>query len=169
MKNAFNMVSRQALLSECSTHFPELLPWASWCYSQHPILWHPLGHLRLEPGVQQGDTLGPLYFSLVLNILVSKIVEIPTEPKGQLVTCQCFACTFQHTPSSDTLITLLVARPTTNPPLVSIWSGCFAQKKTPHHRDSNSAFWAHNLFQIFGFSVNSKEFLSNDPKLGYPS
>ena len=42
MKNAFNMVSRQALLSECSTHFPELLPWASWCYSQSPILWHRL-------------------------------------------------------------------------------------------------------------------------------
>ena len=75
MKNAFNMVSRQALLSECSTHFPELLPWASWCYSQHPILWHPLGRLRSEQGVQQGDPLGPLYFSLVLNILVSKITS----------------------------------------------------------------------------------------------
>ena len=75
MKNAFNMVSRQALLSECSTHFPELLPWASWCYSQHPILWHPLGRLRSEQGVQQGDPLGPLFFSLVLNILVSKITS----------------------------------------------------------------------------------------------
>ena len=75
MKNAFNMVSRQALLSECSTHFPELLPWASWCYSQHPILWHPLGCLRSEQGVQQGDPLGPLFFSLVLNILVSKITS----------------------------------------------------------------------------------------------
>ena len=50
MKNAFNMVSRQALLSECSTHFTELLPWASWCHSLHPILWHPLGHLRSEQG-----------------------------------------------------------------------------------------------------------------------
>ena len=58
MKNAFNMVSRQALLSECSTHFPELLTWASWCYSQHPIPWHPLGRLRSEQGVQQGDPLG---------------------------------------------------------------------------------------------------------------
>ena len=75
MKNAFNMVSGQALLSECSTHFPELLPWASWCYSQHPILWHPLGRLRSEQGVQQGDPLGPLFFSLVLNILVSKITS----------------------------------------------------------------------------------------------
>ena len=75
MKNAFNMVSRQALLSECSTHFPELLPCASWCYSQHPILWHPLGRLHSEQGVQQGDPLGPLFFSLVLNILVSKITS----------------------------------------------------------------------------------------------
>ena len=42
LKNAFNMVSRQAVLNECGKHFPELLPWASWCYSQHPfsgILW----------------------------------------------------------------------------------------------------------------------------------
>ena len=75
MKNAFNMVSCQALFSECSTHFPELLPRASWCYSQHPILWHPLGHLRSEQWVQQGDPLGPLFFSLVLNILVSKITS----------------------------------------------------------------------------------------------
>ena len=29
MKNAFNMVSRGAILSECSKHFPELLPWAT--------------------------------------------------------------------------------------------------------------------------------------------
>ena len=27
MRNAFNLVSRQALLDECSAHSPELLPW----------------------------------------------------------------------------------------------------------------------------------------------
>ena len=35
MCNAFNLVTHQALLNECATCFPELLPWASWCYSQH--------------------------------------------------------------------------------------------------------------------------------------
>ena len=32
MSNAFNRVSRQAVLDECSSFFPELLPWVSWCY-----------------------------------------------------------------------------------------------------------------------------------------
>ena len=73
MKNAFNMVSREVILSECSKQFPELLPWATWCYSQHPILWHLLGSLHSEQGVQQGDPLGPLLFSLVLNKVVSEI------------------------------------------------------------------------------------------------
>ena len=77
MKNAFNLVSRQALLSECAKHFPELYPWAHWCYSQHPYLWHTMGNLTSECGVQQRDPLGPLLFSLVLNILVSEIVLEP--------------------------------------------------------------------------------------------
>ena len=31
-RNAFNVVSRQAFLSECSLHFPELYPWVLSCY-----------------------------------------------------------------------------------------------------------------------------------------
>ena len=72
-RNAFNLVSRQALLDECATFFPELLPWASWCYGPHPLLWHSLGQLSSEAGVQQGDPLGPLFFALVLHKVVSAI------------------------------------------------------------------------------------------------
>eukprot|EP00731_Ephydatia_muelleri_P016621 Em0009g1045a len=73
MQNAFNVVSRQAVLDECSTFFPELIPWASWCYGSHPLLWHPLGQITSESGVQQGDPLGPLLFALVLHKLVASV------------------------------------------------------------------------------------------------
>lgn len=73
MRNAFNLVSRQAVLDECSVHLPELLPWASWCYGQHPILWHTMGTISSEAGVQQGDPLGPLLFCLMLQKVVSAI------------------------------------------------------------------------------------------------
>ncbi|KAL5468738.1 hypothetical protein EMCRGX_G029849 [Ephydatia muelleri] len=55
----------------------ELYPWVLWCYGQHPILWHPMGTLTSECGVQQGDPLGPLLFCLVLNILVKDICSDP--------------------------------------------------------------------------------------------
>ena len=67
LKNALNLVSRQAFLDECALLFPDLLPWAFWCYGVHPVLWHPMGRLSSESGVQQGDRLGPLLFALVLH------------------------------------------------------------------------------------------------------
>ena len=73
MTNAFNLVSRQAVLDECSAFFPEILPWVSWCYGSHPELWHPMGHLSSQSGVQQGDPLGPMLFALVLQKLISTI------------------------------------------------------------------------------------------------
>ena len=42
MSNAFNRVSRQAVLDECSSFFPELLPWVSCCYGSHSLLWHSI-------------------------------------------------------------------------------------------------------------------------------
>ena len=75
--NAFNLVSHQALLSECSTHVRELLPWVSWCYCRHPVLWHTLGNLTSQSGVQQGDPLGPLLVSLVLNVVIKVIATHP--------------------------------------------------------------------------------------------
>ena len=74
MHNAFNLVSRQSVLDVCSVHLPELLPWASWGYGQHPkILWHTMGTISSEAGVQQGVPLGPLLFCLVQQNMVSSI------------------------------------------------------------------------------------------------
>ena len=73
MTNAFNLVSRQAFLDDCAQHFPELLAWTSWCYNQHPLLWHQLGILTSQVEVQQGDPLDPFLFALVLQRIVNVI------------------------------------------------------------------------------------------------
>ena len=73
LKNAFNLVSRQAFLDECAFVFPNLLPRVFWYYGVHPILWHPMGHLSSESRVQQGDPLGHLLFALVLHKVTSAI------------------------------------------------------------------------------------------------
>ena len=67
LRNAFNEVSRKALLEKCATHFPELFWWFFWCYAQHPTLWHSMGTLGSEQGFQQGDPSGTLLFPLVLH------------------------------------------------------------------------------------------------------
>ena len=70
MSNAFNMVSRQTVIDECATFLPELLPWVSWCYGSHSSLWCQVSS---QSGVQQGDPLGPVLFSLAIHKLVTSI------------------------------------------------------------------------------------------------
>jgi hypothetical protein len=73
--NAFNNVSRQVLLEECRKTFPELLPWAHYCYGFTSLLFHQQHKIKSCVGVQQGDPLGPLLFCLVLHVLVRKIAD----------------------------------------------------------------------------------------------
>src|ERR1700761_5510417 len=75
LSNAFNSVSRLILLEECQKRFPELLPWAHYCYSAHSLLFYQDKTIHSSVGVQQGDPLGPLLFCLVLHVVVQKIHE----------------------------------------------------------------------------------------------
>ena len=73
MSNAFNTIDRNLIMNQCKEHFPELLAWAKFCYGDHPKLWHILGSLSSQHGVQQGDPLGPLFFALGLHSVVKAI------------------------------------------------------------------------------------------------
>ena len=49
---------------ECAKHFTELLPWVSWCYGPHPLLWYALGCLSSKSVTNYGINLDPCYFCL---------------------------------------------------------------------------------------------------------
>ena len=66
MKNAFNECSRTAFFEQIAEDFPEISAWVKWCYSQPAELRFGSRHIMASSGVQQGDPLGPLLFSLVL-------------------------------------------------------------------------------------------------------
>ena len=66
-RNAFNAVSRTAVLKEVHTCMPEIACWADWCYGQGSRLRFGEHVLASTCGVQQGDPLGPLLFALALQ------------------------------------------------------------------------------------------------------
>ena len=75
LKNAFNLVSRQRLLEIIIEEFPEVARWAHWCYggAEGTNLWFNNWTLDSLEGVQQGDPLGPLFFSVVIQRIIRLI------------------------------------------------------------------------------------------------
>ena len=70
---AFNLVKRSRVLQAACVFIPGIAAFTNFCYSQHVPLLYINASLQSESDVQQGDILGPLFFSLTLWLVVEII------------------------------------------------------------------------------------------------
>lgn len=84
-RNAFNSVSREAVLHNVSLVEPNLLGWANTLYTQHSALLMDDGTvLSSQQGVRQGDPLSPMAFDLAIQPVLNA-ASLVVKSKGGLV------------------------------------------------------------------------------------
>ena len=72
-KNAFNTIRRDVVLGEMKNQAPCLFPFTWQLYSSNTNLFYGDHVIASAEGMQQGDPLGPLGFSLAINGLITKL------------------------------------------------------------------------------------------------
>ena len=77
--NAFNSIKRSEIMKAVASSMPSIAAFTNSCYSQHSQLFYDQFVVSSESGIQQGDPLGPLFFSLTLWPIKEKIQETSPE------------------------------------------------------------------------------------------
>jgi hypothetical protein len=80
VKNAFNSAFRAHFLNELAKLAPTLCPYAFAAYGTHSVLYFGEHKIMSRAGVQQGDPLGALFFSIIIALIRDRVFEaMPTE------------------------------------------------------------------------------------------
>ena len=74
-ENAFNTIRRDTFLNTARTELSCLYPFLYQCYSDSSFLFFNNLTLPSAEGIQQGDPLGPLCFSLTIQGLISRLIS----------------------------------------------------------------------------------------------
>ncbi|KAK3867440.1 hypothetical protein Pcinc_027098 [Petrolisthes cinctipes] len=75
MANAFNSISKKAVLEEVIRRFPAAMPLMSQAYSQPTPLQLSRFRRWSQWGVQQGDPMGPLLFAFAINPVIRSLTS----------------------------------------------------------------------------------------------
>ena len=76
LSNAYNTISRQACLSGIAKYCPDLTRWATWCLNGTSKVFYGEHIFPCATGVQQGDPLAPLLFSVGLHTIIDSPEDI---------------------------------------------------------------------------------------------
>ena len=75
--NAYNTIDRQACLAGVAKFCPDLLRWARWCLDGANHVYYDHEVILCSRGVQQGDPLAPMLFSVGLHLVAERLLSMP--------------------------------------------------------------------------------------------